>query len=76
MLLGALALCGASSAQEPETVEPGTLRTPQEVPPAETGEEARECTWGCLRWGRMCNVDPRGVYRCRRTCERFGEICE
>jgi hypothetical protein len=34
------------------------------------------CTWGCLRWGKFCNVDPRGVYKCRRTCERFGQQCE
>ena len=42
---------------------------------AEKQEEAK-CFHGCQRWGKMCNVDPRGVYKCRRTCERFGEICE
>ena len=28
------------------------------------GEE-RNCTLGCLRWGKFCNVDPRGAYKCR-----------
>jgi hypothetical protein len=34
------------------------------------------CVQGCERWGKACNVDPRGVYKCRRVCEKFGEICE
>ena len=44
-----------------------------------TGEskaEGDKCIHGCLRWGKFCNVDPRGEYKCRRRCEKFGEICE
>jgi hypothetical protein len=40
---------------------------------ASSEDEEKNCTWGCLRWGKFCNVDPRGVYKCRRTCERFGQ---
>ncbi len=46
--------------------------------PASTTRQESEpkCVHGCQRWGKVCNVDPRGVYKCRRTCEKFGEICE
>lgn len=46
--------------------------------PADRSETAAEpkCVHGCERWGKFCNVDPRGVYKCRRRCEKFGEICE
>ena len=39
-------------------------------------EQAKQCYNGCQQWGQMCNVDPRGVYKCQRRCEKFGEICE
>lgn len=39
-------------------------------------DSAPKCVHGCQRWGKMCNVDPRGVYKCRRRCEKFGKICE
>ena len=44
------------------------------TPAAQAGGEG--CYHGCQRWGEVCNVDPRGVYRCRRTCEKFCEICQ
>lgn len=51
-----------------------------EAPPAEPGSDketvGKQCEWACERWTKMCNVDPRGVYKCRRTCAKFGEICE
>jgi hypothetical protein len=37
---------------------------------------AKQCEWACERWTKVCNVDPRGVYKCRRTCAKFGEVCE
>jgi hypothetical protein len=40
------------------------------------GDAPKQCTWACLEWSKMCNVDPRGVYKCQRTCANFGEICE
>jgi len=40
------------------------------------GAEAKQCTWACLKWTKLCNVDPRGQYKCRRTCANFGEVCE
>ena len=43
---------------------------------AEAKDSAPKCVHGCQRWGKACNVDPRGVYKCRRRCEKFGEICE
>lgn len=45
-----------------------------QAPPAES--KAPKCVHGCLNWGKQCNVDPRGVYKCVRRCEKFGEICE
>ncbi len=51
-----------------------------EPPPAEPEADretaGKQCEWACERWTKMCNVDPRGVYKCRRTCAKFGEICE
>ncbi len=38
--------------------------------------EDKQCTWACLKWDKICNVDPRGVYKCRRMCANFGEVCE
>ena len=48
---------------------------PVETEPAQdmTG---KQCEWACERWTKMCNVDPRGVYKCQRTCAKFGEVCE
>ena len=46
------------------------------VTPPAPAEKAPKCYNGCLNWGQMCNVDPRGVYKCQRRCEKFGEICE
>ena len=43
---------------------------------APTDNKAPKCVHGCLNWGKQCNVDPRGVYKCVRRCEKFGEICE
>lgn len=43
---------------------------------AESEDKGTKCIHGCERWGKFCNVDPRGVYKCRRRCEKFGEICE
>lgn len=42
----------------------------------ESKDKGTTCVHGCMRWGKFCNVDPRGVYKCRRRCEKFGEICE
>lgn len=44
--------------------------------PAAPADKPKQCYNGCERWGQMCNVDPRGVYKCQRRCEKFGEICE
>lgn len=38
--------------------------------------EATDCPLACLRWGRFCNIDPRGIYKCQRTCESFGPDCD
>jgi hypothetical protein len=46
--------------------------------PAVTPQDTagKKCTWACLKWTKSCNVDPRGVYKCRRTCANFAEVCE
>jgi hypothetical protein len=46
------------------------------VPTPLAAEPAKQCYNGCQRWGQLCNVDPRGVYKCQRRCEKFGQICE
>jgi hypothetical protein len=61
-----MAASGSVLADEPLPTEP--------EPDKETAE--KKCEWACERWTKMCNVDPRGVYKCRRTCAKFGEICE
>ncbi len=43
---------------------------------AAPADKPKQCYSGCQSWGQMCNVDPRGVYKCQRRCEKFGEICE
>lgn len=49
----------------------------QKTAPRPTGETTgKQCEWACERWTKMCNVDPRGVYKCQRTCAKFGEVCE
>ena len=53
----------------------GVEESTQEATDSADGGD-KNCTWACLRWGKMCNVDPRGVYKCRKTCEKFGEQCE
>lgn len=63
----------------PATVADDTTPRPADarVPPAApVATPPPRCVPGCERWGRVCNVDPRGVYKCQRRCERFGEICE
>ena len=45
-------------------------------PAPEKETSAKQCEWACERWTKLCNVDPRGVYKCRRTCAKFGEVCE
>ena len=47
-----------------------------ETAEAEAGKVSKNCVQACLSWGKMCNVDIRGQYKCRRTCEKFGELCE
>ncbi len=41
-----------------------------------TEKNGKQCIYACEQWTRLCNVDPRGVYECRRSCAKFGEICE
>lgn len=63
-------LCSAVAA------EPTSSATAPATPTTSTTTPAPQCVHGCQRWGKACNVDPRGVYKCRRICEKFGEICE
>lgn len=76
-LLAALA-SGQAHGADPDTAaqtgQPAAGATVTESSPVK--DEEPVCVHGCLRWGKFCNVDPRGVYKCRRRCEKFGEICE
>ena len=65
---------GLMSAENETT--PSTLPTEQSQSTSESKAEDTKCFHGCLRWGKFCNVDPRGVYKCRQRCEKFGEIFE
>ena len=75
-LLAALNLWqpGLMSAENGTT--PATSPTEQSQSTSESKAEDTKCFHGCLRWSKFCNVDPRGVYKCRRRCEKFGEIFE
>ena len=68
VVIACVCLAPALSAQSndplPVEIEPG-----KETP-------GKQCEWACERWTKMCNVDPRGVYKCRRTCAKFGQVCE
>jgi hypothetical protein len=79
LLAGALLPGSPAFATDPEpgTIEgiPATVTEPGAVAPAEDAQ-GKECTWGCLRWDNLCNVDPRGNYKCRRSCSQFGKVCE
>ncbi len=80
--VGALALFAALNLWQPGLMSaesetaPATSPTEQSQSTGESKPADKKCFHGCLRWGRFCNVDPRGVYKCRRRCEKFGEICE
>lgn len=50
------------------------LVIPGETPPP--GKEGENCAWGCARWGKQCDVDVRGVRRCRTICEKFDKQCQ
>ena len=74
MLVLALAatVVGAADINTPKTGSEADAAAPA----APSAEQAPKCYNGCLNWGQMCNIDPRGVYKCQRRCEKFGEICE
>jgi len=36
----------------------------------------KQCEWACEQWQQICNIDPRGIYKCKRICARFGEVCD
>ncbi len=61
-----MAACVSAQTEKPLPAEP--------EPEKEVAGE--QCEWACERWTKTCNVDPRGVYKCRRTCAKFGEVCE
>lgn len=61
---------GVDSGQE---IRSGTLLVPGEE--EESKEQKKQCMTVCLRWGEDCVIDHRGVRRCRRTCQEFGEQC-
>ena len=79
LLCGAMVLAFASNGSL--AADLNTPKTGAEVDapmPAAAAAPAKapKCYNGCINWGQMCNVDPRGVYKCQRRCEQFGEICE
>ena len=75
LLLSSLAV-SAAAGRAPDAGEPAAASAQVTAPTPFPVEQAKQCYNGCQRWGQMCNVDPRGVYKCQRRCEKFGEICE
>ncbi len=78
LVLAGLFVCsfgGMAADLDPAAAEAEAVTTasPADAPPA---DQPKKCYSGCQSWGQMCNVDPRGVYKCQRRCEKFGEICE
>ena len=53
-LFGCAIVHAADNAEELRINEPRTSEP--------TGNEGKQCTWSCLKWSKLCNVDPRGVY--------------
>lgn len=74
ILCGLLLLTGGARAGDVN--KPKTGAAADAPAAASSVEHAPKCYQGCARWGQMCNVDPRGVYKCQRRCEKFGEICD
>ena len=75
LALAALLALGAC-AQSPTPAPAAANEASSSAKGAEGGEGGGKCYQGCITWGESCNVDPRGVYKCQRRCEKFGEICE
>lgn len=75
MLVTLMLFAAGVSAADPDAAADTAAATtaPSAAAPA---DKPKQCYNGCQRWGQMCNVDPRGVYKCQRRCEKFGEICE
>ncbi len=65
-LFSSAAFCAEQA--EPTSTVPEITEDPGDAP--------KQCTWACLKWSKMCNIDPRGVYKCQRTCANLSEICE
>jgi hypothetical protein len=59
----------------PATEPPAAVSGEATPAPLATPDGGTDCEWGCLRWSKQCNVDPRGVYRCQRMCTQMGEVC-
>jgi hypothetical protein len=73
LLLAAGCSTPGQDAAPSATSAPATSAAPAGSAPS---DKPKQCYNGCQQWGQACNVDPRGVYRCQRRCEKFGEICE
>ena len=69
-------ICQCAQVMAEEDAASGTSQEQRQGTATQSNDQELKCSHGCLRWGKFCNVDPRGVYKCRRRCEKFGEICE
>lgn len=76
LLLLAMTLFTIGCVATPERASPAAAPAAETPGAGESADGKGQCVQGCQRWGEACNVDPRGVYRCRRVCEKFGEVCE
>ncbi len=79
LVLSLLTLLSVSAlAADLGTAKTGTEADTRAVsaPVAAPTDKPKQCYNGCQSWGQICNVDPRGVYKCQRRCEKFGKICE
>lgn len=66
---------GQRERESQREVAPGTLIIPGRDQSRRMDAEDRQCMKVCIRWGEDCIIDNRGVRKCRRSCQEFGEQC-
>lgn len=68
--------CATTGQHAAPSSAPAPAAATPETAASAPADKPKQCYIGCQQWGEACNVDPRGVYRCQRRCNKFGEICE
>lgn len=79
-LLAACLLAALTATSFPGTVlaedAEASMATTAAESTGEAEEKSEDCEFECVKWGEQCFHDIRtGRYRCRRTCDKFAEVC-